>query len=192
MKSHNRILLPLLYVFVAVGFFLAGQFHQFFRDVETVNTMVPPPRACVAYAGETVGYLPSTFKVDGCSPELLAEEMRAWQHIDAQHGFTILELCKSIVGTVISWDGKHLFIDVEDKSVLNTYNITMQNGYLITEMICARSEEFMEKHEKEACGSYRTTLEIPRTGDKVKITGTFVTDTYWNEIHPITKIEVLE
>ena len=43
------------------------------------------------------------------------------------------------------------------------------------------------------CWIHPRTITAPRIGDRVRITGSYVTDrdNGWNEIHPVSRIEIL-
>ena len=44
------------------------------------------------------------------------------------------------------------------------------------------------------CNGYINKIQIPNVGEHVKVTGSLVNDTHngWNEIHPMTSIEILK
>ena len=64
-------------------------------------------------------------------------------------------------------------------------------GHLVVEVICEHAAE--EAEAKDACADHVPAVTIPNRGDRVRVTGAYVTDLHnrWNEIHPVTRIEVL-
>ena len=46
---------------------------------------------------------------------------------------------------------------------------------------------------KAACAGFTSQVTVPAVGDRVRATGAYVTDkdNGWNEIHPVTRIDVL-
>ena len=45
-----------------------------------------------------------------------------------------------------------------------------------------------------ACKGYVNNVELPKVGDHVKVTGSYVIDSHngWAEIHPITEIVIIK
>lgn len=65
-------------------------------------------------------------------------------------------------------------------------------GDLVIEAACA-NKATLGKVSKP-CDGYVSKIQIPNLGDHIKVTGSLVMDTHngWNEIHLITKIEILK
>ena len=119
-----------------------------------------------------------------------------WNHVYEKDRLLMIEPCTAVEGRVASIhnnkDGDlHIELDVQDKSVLNVFNIVPGRGRLVTEVICEHTPATAV--EKTACGEYRSQVAIPHQGDRVRVTGSYVTDgaLRWNEIHPVTRIEIL-
>ncbi len=68
-------------------------------------------------------------------------------------------------------------------------NAIHTQGTLVVEVICQHDSE----ESREACGGYRATAAVPKVGEQVRVTGSYVTDrdNGWNEIHPVSSIEVV-
>ena len=124
-----------------------------------------------------------------CDPDL-------WTHIHEKERLRVIEDCTAAEGRVVSLhrasDGDlHIGLKPEDKSILNLINVVHARGQLVVEIICEHTPD--DADDKAACGNYHPQITIPNVGDKVRITGAYVTDrdNSWNEIHPVTRIEVL-
>ena len=85
----------------------------------------------------------------------------------------------------------HIAIDPENKSVLNLVNVTHGQRKLVVEIICDHTPA--AANAQAACKDFHSQVSLPNTGDRVRITGAYVTDrdNGWNEIHPVTNIEIL-
>jgi len=75
------------------------------------------------------------------------------------------------------------------KSVLNLINVFHSRGELVVEIICEHTPA--DAVEKAACADFQSQVAIPNVGDRVRVTGAYVTDSEngWREIHPVTRIE---
>ena len=118
-----------------------------------------------------------------------------WQHVYEKDRLQVIETCTAVEGRVIavheSEDGDlHITLDPKDKSVLNLVNATHARRTLVVEVICQHPSQ---GESQVACGDYHSTIVNPKAGDYVRITGSYVTDrdNGWNEIHPVSSIEVL-
>jgi len=85
----------------------------------------------------------------------------------------------------------HIGLDPKDKSVLNLVNIVYGRGELVVEVICEYPP--LREAAKAACTGLRPQITIPEIGDHIRVTGSYVRDHElgWNEIHPVTRIEIL-
>jgi hypothetical protein len=85
----------------------------------------------------------------------------------------------------------HIALDPEHKPVLNLVNVMHAHAELVVEIICEYTPA--DAGEKVACGAFHPRVTIPNVGDRVRVTGTYVTDrdNGWNEVHPVTRIEIL-
>ena len=125
-----------------------------------------------------------------CDPNL-------WNNIYSPTRLQLIESCKSVTGIVIGLaeqpDGDmHIQMkpDKNQENILNSVNINSQNGALVLEPICLPNNHYTRLIQR--CNGYNHTVFIPDVGDHIKVTGSYVTDLQhgWNEIHPVSKIEV--
>lgn len=135
----------------------------------------------------------------GRKPLRLAEgacDTALWDHVYHPQRLRVIEACKVVEGTIVSLrkeaDGDfHIRMDVDGKSLLNERNLAGQHGDLVLEPVCAN--EVTQADAVEACRAFTSSVTIPRVGDRVRVTGAYVTDLEhgWNEIHPVTQMEIL-
>lgn len=139
----------------------------------------------VRYAGRSPG------KVDAsnCSPEL-------WKHVYSKDRLRVIEECTAVEGRVVAMhkadDGDlHISLDPDKKSVLNLINVAHTHRTLVVEVVCDHTPE--ESEAKAACKEFQSNVSAPSVGDRVRVTGSYVTDidNGWNEVHPVSRIEVL-
>ena len=123
-------------------------------------------------------------------------DARLWTHVYEKERLQILEPCTAVEGRVVSihhaQDGDlHIALDPDDKHVLNLLNATHTHRQLVVEIICEHKPA--KAVEQTACASYVSAVAIPKAGDRVRVTGAYVTDrdNGWNEVHPVTRIDVL-
>jgi len=85
----------------------------------------------------------------------------------------------------------HIWLDPDQKSVLNLLNVLHAQGHLILESVCDHPSN--DSAPAAACAGFTSQITAPQIGDRIRATGSYVTerDNGWNEIHPLTKIEVL-
>jgi hypothetical protein len=119
-----------------------------------------------------------------------------WEHVYHPQRLRVIEECKVVEGRIVSLrkeeDGDfHIRLDVDDKSLLNEHNLTGQHGDLVLEPVCVN--EVTQADAVAACRGFTSNVLIPRAGERVRVTGTYVTDLEhgWNEIHPVTQMEIL-
>jgi hypothetical protein len=74
---------------------------------------------------------------------------------------------------------------------LNLLNVLHGHRNLAVEIICEHTPS--HPPDQAACASFQSQVTIPKAGDRVRVTGAYVTDTDfgWNEIHPVTRIEAV-
>jgi hypothetical protein len=142
-----------------------------------------PPEASADIAGST------------CDPSL-------WAHVyhgrfdRPQERLQVIEQCLTVTGTIVSAvpekDGDyHLRIDVDEKALLNSKNMSDQHGFLVVEPVCENAVSQRDTLEEGVCTTFRQAVFDPSMiGMRVSITGAYVTDMQhgWNEIHPVTSI----
>jgi hypothetical protein len=141
--------------------------------------------ARLRYPGKATVRLPG----DNCDSSL-------WEHVYEKQRLQVLEPCTAVEGRVVALHGSsdgdlHLSLDPDNSSVLNLINRVHGHGYLVVEVVCV----YPSGHEnaKAACANYHPQITIPKAGDRVRVTGAYVTDSEngWNEVHPVTRIDVL-
>jgi len=137
------------------------------------------------YAGRAPVKLPA----ENCDSSL-------WQHIDEKERLRVIEGCTAVEGRVAALhrapDGDlHIALDPDDKSVLNLLNALHARGTLVVEIICEHTPS--DAADRAACGDFHSQIAIPNVGDRIRVTGAYVTDRDigWNEIHPVTRLEIL-
>ena len=137
------------------------------------------------YAGKPPVKLPAA----ECNAEL-------WKHVYEPERLRVIEACTAVEGRVITvhnaGDGDlHIGLDPEYKSVLNLVNVIHARSQLVVEIVC---DHYPSNHDAgPACSGFTSQITAPRTGDRVRVTGAYVNDSDngWNEIHPVTRVEVL-
>jgi hypothetical protein len=86
-----------------------------------------------------------------------------------------------------------LKLDREWKGLLNTGNMTDEDGNLVFEIVCFFSVS--QTNAKKSCPkSYQNQITLPPVGSRVEMRGAFVRDEnhqHWMEIHPVAKIKVI-
>jgi hypothetical protein len=75
--------------------------------------------------------------------------------------------------------------------MLNSYNYSGEYGKLVCEPVCATT--CTQPDAMSSCASFTNTVFIPAVGEYVAVTGSYVTDNDhgWNELHPVTKIQII-
>ena len=141
--------------------------------------------ARLRYAGKAPVKLPA----ESCDPGL-------WNHVYEKERLHVVEECTAVAGRVISVhrnsDGDmHIALDPEQASVLNLVNVIHGHGDLVVEIICEHTPT--RAADQAVCGTFHPQMTIPNIGDRIRVTGTYVTDrdNGWNEVHPVTRIEIL-
>jgi len=141
--------------------------------------------AKLRYSGKAPVKLPAT----ECNAGL-------WKHVYEPQRLRVLEACIAVEGRVVSVhradDGDlHIGLDPDQKSVLNLINVFHARRTLVVEAICDHASA--ENEPASACAGFTSAIATPQKGDRVRVTGAYVTDldNRWNEIHPATRIEVI-
>ena len=119
-----------------------------------------------------------------------------WRHVYRADRLRVIARCTAVDGRVVSLDrgsdgDLHLALDPEHASVLNLLNATHLHGDLVVEVVCEHAPA--DADAAGACAAFTSRVAIPRIGDRVRVTGAYVTDREngWNELHPVTRIETL-
>ena len=122
-----------------------------------------------------------------------------WGHVYHKYRLDVIEECKIVTGTIIrikpEEDGDlhiQLRLDAGQDNLLNDKNYSVQHGNLTREPICV--DRVSQSDAIGPCSDYINSVKIPKVGEHVKVTGSYVNDKEhgWNEIHPVTAIEVIE
>jgi hypothetical protein len=131
--------------------------------------------------------------------KLAAENCNAdlWKHVYRPERLRVIEPCTAVEGRVISVhraaDGDlHIGLDPEQKSTLNLANVMHAQRHLVVEVLCDHAPR--DEGAVGACAGYIPQIAAPRIGDRVRITGAYVTDrdNGWNEIHPVSRIDSIQ
>ncbi len=119
-----------------------------------------------------------------------------WRHVYRAERLRVVATCTAVDGRVVSVhpgsDGDlHIALDPDHESILNLVNAAHAHGDLVVEVICEHVPT--EGDAATACAGFTSRVAIPRIGDRVRVTGAYVTDREngWNELHPVTRIETL-
>ena len=122
-----------------------------------------------------------------------------WNHVYNPQRLQVIESCKTVTGTIekirTEADGDFhilLRLDAGQKNLVNQGNIDQQNGDLVLEPICVN--QVTQQDAIDSCSNFTSSVTIPNLGDHVRVTGSYVFDAQhgWNEIHPVTSIEILQ
>ena len=121
-----------------------------------------------------------------------------WKYVYNPDRLEVITKCKTVTGTIEESDAnedgdEHMLLKLDDgqEELLTKRNIKKKQGDLVIEAVCA-NHTTLDK-VSSTCTGYVNKIQIPKLGDHVKVTGSYVIDSHngWAEIHPITKIEKL-
>jgi hypothetical protein len=120
-----------------------------------------------------------------------------WQHTYQNQRLPVITPCTAVEGRVVSVhfndDGDvHLELVPDDRRVLNLINATHMHGNLVAEIVCEHQPKDVPDSQN-ACIGFHSSVQLPKAGDRVRITGAYVTDrdNGWREIHPVSRIDLL-
>ena len=122
-----------------------------------------------------------------------------WKYVYDRERLKMLDKCKVITGIIVESsadpDGdQHMLLKLDkgQNDLLTKKNITKKGGYLVIEAVCINN--ITRKRAKGACKGYVNKILLPKKGDHVRVTGSYVIDLHngWAEIHPISSIEKLK
>lgn len=125
-----------------------------------------------------------------CNPAL-------WDHVYDPDRLELIDKCKVVTGIIEEQDQNEdgdthmlLKLDLGQESLVNKRNLKKKNGDLVVEVVCANAVS--DKKAKEACTNYSSAIPLPKVGDHVTVTGSYVNDSHngWTEIHPVSGIQV--
>jgi hypothetical protein len=122
-----------------------------------------------------------------------------WNHVYQSSRLQIVNRCITVSGVIESIraepDGDshiRLKLDPQFTKLINLANIKDQFGDLVLEPICQHT--VIQPNAFFACNNFHQNINIPLTGTHVKVTGSYVLDSWhgkWAEIHPVTSITTL-
>lgn len=122
-----------------------------------------------------------------------------WKYVYNPERLQVIDKCKTVTGVIEESDANEdgdqhmlLKLDAGQENLLTKRNMKKKQGDLVIEAVCANTPT--QKKVGNTCEGYINKIQIPRLGEHVKVTGSYVIDSHngWAEIHPITKIEVLK
>lgn len=139
--------------------------------------------------------------IGGCDETL-------WAHTYHSERLQVIERCASVTGVIVdATHGKRkdgvrkeadgdchgwLKLDAGQERYINAGNISDEESNLVFEIVCLY--KVTQKDAISACVNYKNKIKLPAIGSHVRMTGSFVQDdnhAKWNEIHPVSSIEVL-
>jgi len=121
-----------------------------------------------------------------------------WKHVWKSERLEVFDWCKTVTGVIeeIKEDGDgdthmHLRLDAGQENLVNDKNAEKKNGCLIIEAICVN--KISKKKAVQPCEGLINNVLIPSVGSHVSVKGSYVKDSHngWMEIHPITKLEII-
>jgi hypothetical protein len=110
----------------------------------------------------------------------------------------VVSACKTVTGTVEEVrqeaDGDlHILLKLDSAyaGLVNSVNVSDQQGDLVLEPVCVGPVS--QADAVAACQGFTSTVRIPATGSRVRVTGSYVLDADhgWMEIHPVSRITVI-
>lgn len=122
-----------------------------------------------------------------------------WTHVYNPARLRQVAKCITATGVVdesaVDDDGDQHFLlklDAGQDGLLKKKNKTKKNGDLVVEIVCAN--RVILKKAKAACKGYSNQIASPAIGAHVRVTGSYVIDTHngWAEIHPVSRIDLIE
>ena len=125
-----------------------------------------------------------------CDPDV-------WKYVYDPTRLEVVDKCMTATGVIeessADDDGdQHILLklDAGQETLLKKKNMKEKNGYLVIEAVCMNN--ITNPKVGGACKGYVNHVQLPKLGDHVKVTGSYVIDSHngWGEIHPISKIEV--
>jgi hypothetical protein len=121
-----------------------------------------------------------------------------WNHVYHSYRLVVHTQCMSVTGEVEDCyseaDGDYhirIKVDTQYNYMLNSVNLSNEYGELVCEPICVAA--ITQSDAVAPCQGLVNTVYIPNVGEYVKVTGSYVTDNDhgWNELHPVTSIEIV-
>jgi hypothetical protein len=124
-------------------------------------------------------------------------DKKLWNFVWEPKRLQVLDKCKTVTGTIVERnadaDGdEHMLLklDAGQERLLEKKNYSKKDGNLVIEAVCIN--HITRKAAKGVCKGYIYSVQLPKVGDHVKVTGSYVRDSHngWTEIHPISKVEI--
>ena len=125
-------------------------------------------------------------------------DLSLWKYVYNPERLEIIEKCKTVTGIIeesnADEDGdQHMLLKLDSGQgdLLTKRNVKKKQDDLVIEAVCINSPTL--RKVGSTCEGYVNHIQLPKQGDRVKVTGTYVLDSHngWTEIHPIMKIEML-
>ena len=122
-----------------------------------------------------------------------------WKYVYNPERLQVIDKCKTVTGVIeessADEDGdQHMLLKLDNgqEDLLTKKNTKKKQGDLVIEAVCANKTTLGKVGN--TCNGYINKIQIPKLGEHVKVTGSYVIDSHngWAEIHPITKIEILK
>jgi len=124
-------------------------------------------------------------------------DKKLWNFVWEPSRLQVLDKCKTVTGTIVERnadaDGdEHMLLklDAGQENLLKKKNYSKKDGNLVIEAICIN--HITRQAAKGVCKGYINSVQLPKVGDHVRVTGSYVLDSHngWTEIHPISKVQI--
>lgn len=123
-----------------------------------------------------------------------------WNRVYKPDRLHVINPCVTVTGIIenitAEKDGDshiNLKLDLQYSNLVNDANMRDQHGDLVLEVIC--QNPVYQADAVQSCENYTNYVFIPlREGTHIRVDGSYVTDLRhgWNEIHPVSRIEVVD
>lgn len=136
---------------------------------------------------------------DSADTDAAACDPGIWKYVYDATRLDVIDKCMTATGVIeessANDDGdQHMLLklDAGQENLLKKKNIKEKKGNLVIEAVCMNN--ITNPKVGGACNGYVNHVQLPKVGDHVKVTGSYVIDSHngWAEIHPISKIEVIK
>ena len=181
MTHLKRYLTVTVFLFLFLSLFSSYEKNQSAKKEDAIKKGIP----CASGNSEDV-FIDSS----SCDPGI-------WKHVYNPSRLKVIDKCITATGVITEShaepDGdQHLLLKLDSgqENLLQRKNIKSKKGNLVIEAVCINN--ISEKKVGDACKGYVNHIKLPAVGSHVRVTGSLVLDTHngWNEIHPISKIEI--